>query len=107
VSADERLSGSAADEHFARAVRLVDNAEYHNTEHPGDMRIAEISAYCAQVRATLALAAEVRSLGVWLKEVGDQLDVTPRDVAVLLRLLFAGWKPGTVSTGTMPNGRPE
>jgi hypothetical protein len=44
-------------EHFREAERLVDNAVHHTTEHPGDMRIAEVCAATAQVHATLALAA--------------------------------------------------
>lgn len=44
-------------EHYREAEVQLRNAERHNTEHPGDMRIAEISAVTAQVHATLALAA--------------------------------------------------
>lgn len=44
-------------DHYREAERLLYHAERHNTEHPGDMRIAEITAACAQVHATLALAA--------------------------------------------------
>lgn len=52
-----------AAQHYLRAEELVANAEHHTTEHPGDMRIAEICAATAQVHATLAVAAsQMRSL---------------------------------------------
>lgn len=44
-------------EHYREAERLVDNAVHHTTEHPGDMRIAEVCAATAQAHATLALTA--------------------------------------------------
>ena len=44
-------------EHYKEAERILANAVRHITEDPGDMRIAEASAACAQVHATLSLAA--------------------------------------------------
>jgi hypothetical protein len=44
-------------EHYRAAEELAATARRHITEDPGDMRISEVTAYLAQVHATLALAA--------------------------------------------------
>ncbi|MBM0256364.1 hypothetical protein [Micromonospora sp. 4G55] len=44
-------------EHYREAERLAARAEQHITEDARDMRIAEVTAYVAQVHATLAVAA--------------------------------------------------
>jgi hypothetical protein len=47
------------------------NAERHFTEHPADMRIADVAAAVGLLHAVLGLVPLVR-------EVGDQLDTIPR-----------------------------
>jgi hypothetical protein len=54
--------------HYIDAELMVGNADRHVTEDPGDMRIAEVSAYCAQVHATLAVAERLSRLIEVLQE---------------------------------------
>lgn len=44
-------------DHYQKAEQMAEHAGRHNNENPPDMRIAEVSAWIAQVHATLALAA--------------------------------------------------
>lgn len=89
-----------ANEHRSMAENLAGPQGIWLAQGPGesDRTIAR-----AQVHATLALGAEIRNVGVWLKEIGDQLDTTPRDLAAVLRLLFGGPDnmSGLTSTGQL------
>lgn len=63
-------------EHVDRAMQLLDDA--HDSQRDHDLVAGEELIAEAQVHATLLLAAELRQIGPWIKEIGDQLDTMPR-----------------------------
>lgn len=63
-----------ADDRVAKVEQLLEWSA--SDDIPSGM--AEYRLACAQVQATLLLAAELRQIGPWIKEVGDQLDTMPR-----------------------------
>ena len=62
-------------DHYREAEKLLANAQRHITEDPRDMRIAEVSAYAAQVHATLAQAAAT-ALDAVTGYVGDSDEIS-------------------------------
>lgn len=71
----EQLGHMTGAEHYRRAEHLAFHAHRHNTEHPGDMRIAEITAGVAQIHATLALAA-AQAMTTVQPQMGDSQRIT-------------------------------
>ena len=62
-------------DHYREAEKLLATAQQHITEDPRDMRIAEVSAYAAQVHATLAQAAAA-ALPVVTQFMSDSDEIT-------------------------------
>jgi hypothetical protein len=79
-------------EHYREAERLAEIAQRHTTEHPGDMRIAEVTAATAQVHATLAGAA-AQAMSQVARMMGDDEQVTAWAWAI-------GWRDPAEVDGT-------
>ncbi len=66
---------STGADHYRHAEHLAAQAARHITEHPADMRIAEVTATTALVYATLAVAAAQAAGSMVRPSMGDSPDV--------------------------------